>query len=210
MFADTKQHIKNKQYTSHPADRNSIMRSSKKNNALFNSSALYSRHTRLIAGLIISVAGLSASDNALALPTGASVQSGQIAISQTSPNTLVVNQGSNSAIINWQSFDILNGEATRFNQPSANAIALNRITNGNPTQILGTLTANGHLMIVNANGVFFGANSKVDVAGLIASTSDISNDHFNAGVTSGHFAFDKAGNPNASIINKGSITAADG
>ncbi len=44
-----------------------------------------------------------------------------------------------------------------------------------PTQILGTLKANGRVMILDRNGVIFGENSNVDVAGIAASTGEVSN-----------------------------------
>ncbi len=148
---------------------------------------------------------LQASD-AYANPTGATVVSGGISISTPQVGQLVVNQSTNQAVINWHNFDIGSGESTQFIQPSSNSVALNRITDGNPTQILGNLSANGKLMIVNGSGVFFGANSHVDVAGLIASTSDTTDADFLAGKTN----LSIAGKPDASIVNKGSITAAQG
>ncbi len=166
-----------------------------------NSSSILSR--AFCASLALAVVPASES---FALPTGAQVQAGDISISQPSATQLVVNQGSDRAVINWQSFDILSGEATRFNQPSASSIALNRVTNGSPTQILGSLSANGRLVIVNASGVFFGLGSKVDVGSLVATTADIPNANFMAGSTN----FTIPGRANASIINKGTITAADG
>ncbi len=148
---------------------------------------------------------LQASD-ASANPTGADVVSGGISISNPSATKTVIHQSTDKAIINWKDFDILNGETTQFIQPSSGSIALNRIRNGKPTNIDGILTANGKLMVVNPNGVFFGANSHVDVAGLIASTADISDSDFN----NGKIHLSVAGNPDASIVNKGSITAAQG
>jgi|CXWL01.1.fsa_nt_gi filamentous hemagglutinin family protein len=144
--------------------------------------------------------------NASANPTGATVVSGGISINTPQVGQLVVNQSTNQAVINWHNFDIGSGESTQFIQPSSNSVALNRITDGNPTQILGNLSANGKLMIVNGSGVFFGANSHVDVAGLIASTSDTTDADFLAGKTN----LSIAGKPDASIVNKGSITAAQG
>lgn len=169
---------------------------------LFSSSSLY---RRAFASLTAVVTAASAHD-AAALPTNPQVESGAISISQPSANDLVINQGSSRAIINWQNFDILHGESTRFIQPNAGSIALNRVRDGNPTQILGKLSANGKLILVNPNGVFFGAGSTVDVAGLVATTADISSDNFLAG----RMQFDRAGRDDASIINEGRITATDG
>lgn len=168
--------------------------------ALSSSSSLYRKAFASVAMAMV------AGSNAYATPTGEVVESGAGSFVRPDSNTLIVNQTSDKLITSWHNFDTLYGESTRFNQPGANSIALNRVRDGNPTQILGNLSANGKLVIVNPNGVFFGAGSKVDVAGMVASTADISNQNFN----NGKLVFDKAGNPDSSIINKGSITAKEG
>ncbi|MBF0561687.1 MAG: filamentous hemagglutinin N-terminal domain-containing protein, partial [Alphaproteobacteria bacterium] len=142
---------------------------------------------------------------ALALPQGGTVAGGNAAIAQTAPRTLTINQSSGNAIINWQSFNIAPGETTRFNQPSASSFTLNRITGGDPARILGTLSANGGVMIVDPNGVVFGPNSRVNVGSIVAATADIRNKDFMAG----NYVFATPGNPNARIVNQGSVTIAD-
>jgi filamentous hemagglutinin family protein len=154
--------------------------------------------------------GIMVASNAYALPTGAEVVSGDISINQPDASNLVVNQNTQSGIINWQSFDIAKGETTRFIQPDANSVTLNRVI-GNQidgTQIYGTLIANGRLVLIDPNGVFFGAGSRADVAGLVVSSANISDNNFNAG----RMAFDQAGRADAKItVEKGAlITAADG
>lgn len=156
----------------------------------------------VFASLALSVMPVSSS---LANPEGGQVVAGDITMQQNG-NVLNIYQGSNSAIINWQGFDILSGEATHFFQPGSTSIVLNRIQSGNATQILGQLTSNGTVVIVNANGVVFGAGAQVDVGGIVATTADINNADFMAGNTN----FNIAGNPSASIINHGRITAAQG
>jgi len=143
---------------------------------------------------------------AYANPQGGVLSSGQASISQ-SGNTLDVTQTSNKAVINWTGFDIAPGETTQFFQPSSGSIALNRVNRNSASQINGNLLANGDIIIINQNGVMFGAGSKVDVNGLVATTANISDSAF-MNNTSGLFTFDQPGNPNASIINNGTITAA--
>jgi len=176
--------------------------------ALYKNSALYTRNTMrrtgLLAGLALSVASMTAASDALALPTGGTVQSGDISMSQ-SGNTLNITQTSNKGIINWQGFDILNGETVNVNQ-ARSSIELERVTSGSPTQILGNLNSQGQVWIVNGSGVFFGKSAKINVGSMIASTANITNKNFNAG----HYIFDQPGNPNASIINEGHITARKG
>jgi hemagglutinin-like protein len=64
--------------------------------------------------------------------------------------TVTVNQSSNSAIINWNTFNIGRGESVTFQQPNSGSVALNRVTGGlGPSQILGSLTANGRIFLIN-------------------------------------------------------------
>lgn len=137
-------------------------------------------------------------------PQGGVVAQGNAAISQQG-NTVQINQSSQQAVINWNSFNIAAGEHTRFVQPNASSVALNRI---NPaqgvSQIFGTLSANGRIILVNSAGIHFGPNAMVNVGGIIASTANISDANFMAG----NYIFDQASPYDASIINEGKIIAA--
>src|ERR1700733_8021156 len=117
---------------------------------------------------------------AMANPAGGAVNNGSATISSTG-TVETINQTSQNAVINWQSFDIAPNETTRFNQPNSSSIALNRVNNANPLQILGTLDANGNVVLINPSGVFFGPGSKTDVNGLVATTANISNQNFVSG-----------------------------
>ncbi|MBY0428852.1 MAG: filamentous hemagglutinin N-terminal domain-containing protein, partial [Alphaproteobacteria bacterium] len=119
--------------------------------------------------------------------------------------TLTVTQASDKAVIDWRGFDIAHGETTEFKQPSASSMTLNRVNSNAPSFIDGNLTANGNLILVNPNGVWFGGGARVDVNGLIATTANISNDKFMN--STGTLNFDIAGNPDAGVINDGLITA---
>lgn len=165
---------------------------------------LYSRVPALI--LCTAAATLTGSAAVLANPLGAQVVGGSATVSGQGSATVTVTQGSERAILNWRSFDIGRGETTRFVQPNSGSIALNRVTGGEgPSQIFGTLTANGRVLLVNPDGVLFGRNAVVDTAGFLATTNDIRNDDFMAG----RYAFTKPGRSDASIVNLGSITARD-
>ena len=58
-------------------------------------------------------------------------------------------------------------ELTRFIQPPALSSVLNRVTGGNPSLILGSLQSNGRVLLINPNGIVFGAGAQIDVAGLV-------------------------------------------
>lgn len=143
---------------------------------------------------------------ACANPRGGQVVGGSATIQGQGTPGVVINQSSQSAIVNWQSFNIGPGESTRFVQPNAAAVALNRVTGDkNPSTILGTLSANGRVFLVNPEGFIFGPGAKINTAGFLATTHDIRNEDFLAG----KYLFNIAGNPNASIVNQGTITVAD-
>jgi filamentous hemagglutinin family protein len=112
---------------------------------------------------------------------------------------------SHNAIINWGSFSIGVNELTRFIQPSALSAVLNRVTGGDPSAILGALQSNGRVFLLNPNGIVFGAGAQIDVAGLVASTLNLSNTDFLAGrmnFTGGAQA--------GSLVNQGAINATGG
>ena len=151
------------------------------------------------AGLYIIGTGATA----YALPEGGQVAAGQAAIT-TAGSTMTIAQQTAQAIINWQNFGIGNGEAVHINQPNSQAILLNRVIGSNPSEIFGQLTANGQVILVNPNGVFFRPGSSVDVGGLTASTLNIANEDF----LKGQLRF--AGDSQNPVINAGSINAQNG
>ncbi len=157
---------------------------------------------RLHACLLASVASFALTLPAYANPEGGQVTAGQASIT-AGGNRVDVHQGSNRAIIDWRSFDIAPNEITQFHQPSASSVTLNRVNAPNPSTIAGQLKANGSIVLINPNGVFFTGTSQVDVNGIVATTADIGNAEFMAGSTH----FNRAGNPAASVINEGTINA---
>jgi filamentous hemagglutinin family protein len=136
-----------------------------------------------------------------ALPTGGQLVAGQAAISQAG-NAMTVQQASDKAILNWQSFNIGSQASVRFQQPSSSAVALNRVVGADPSALYGSLTANGQVFLINPNGVLIGQGSRVDVGGLVASTLGIRNDDF----LSGNYRFTRDGSA-AGVTNQGDVTA---
>ena len=143
---------------------------------------------------------------ALANPTGHTVTSGAATFTTPAAGTLQIKQTTKIVIINWTSFNIAASETTKFVQPAATSVAVNRIGGSNPSQILGSLLANGRVVLIDANGILFGAGSKVNVASLIATASNAPD----SALATGKAAFGTAGNKNAQVINQGTITAASG
>jgi filamentous hemagglutinin family protein len=146
---------------------------------------------------------LAFSVQAQALPVGGVVTAGGATIN-SGASTTTVNQSTQNAIINWQSFNVAAGQTVQFVQPNANAVALNRVVGANPSAILGNLSANGKVFLVNPNGILFGPGASVNVGGLVASTLNISDSNF----MSGNYKFENAGA--GSVLNQGTINAAGG
>ncbi|MDO9280795.1 MAG: YDG domain-containing protein [Methylotenera sp.] len=153
---------------------------------------------------LIALAGMSSA--AYAAPTGGTITTGNANISQTS-NTTTIHQNSQNVTINWNTFSSAANEAIVFNQPNSSAIALNRITGSEASSLLGSLTANGQVFIINPNGILFGAGSQVNVGGLVASTLNLSDSDFN----SGNYTFaNVTGNNQGNITNQGNISTTTG
>ncbi|MBI2319676.1 MAG: filamentous hemagglutinin N-terminal domain-containing protein, partial [Betaproteobacteria bacterium] len=104
-----------------------------------------------------------------AAPIGGQVVAGAGSISQSGATT-TIRQSSQNLSLNWKSFNIAPRETVNFLQPSASALAVNRIFDTNGTQILGRLNANGQVWLLNPNGILFGQGAQVNVGALVAST----------------------------------------
>jgi filamentous hemagglutinin family protein len=131
-------------------------------------------------------------------PEGAEVIHGRVSFQQNGLNTVIT--ASDKSIVNYKSFNISRPEAVQFVQPHSNASVLNRINSANPTNINGTLTANGRVFFVNPAGVYIGNGAKINVNQLVASGLNIANSDFLNGKY--HFSGGQG-----SVENRGDITA---
>ena len=140
---------------------------------------------------------------AQAAPAGGQVVGGAASISQ-SGSTTTIEQNSPKLSVNWQRFNVGSQETVNFVQPSAAAIAVNRIYDTAGSQILGKLNANGQVWLINPNGVLFGPGAQVNVGGLIASTLELN------GVSGDGKTASFTGSASGSVINQGRINAGTG
>jgi filamentous hemagglutinin family protein len=151
---------------------------------------------------VAAVAACFIAGPALSNPVNPTVVNGTASFNQAG-NVLTVTN-SNGAIINWDKFSIKAGETTHFAQTSASSSVLNRVLN-DPTAIYGTLSSNGRVWLVNPAGIMVGAGGRIDVAGFVASTLNISNADFLAGRNL--FANDGTAQ---NVINQGEIKTPSG
>jgi filamentous hemagglutinin family protein len=168
------------------------------NNDPLQSSALF-KLSLIFSALAITSHGVAEG----LLPTGGNVVAGAATISEAGSSMTIIQTTAKMAA-DWQTFTIGTGNSVNFIQPSASAIALNRVLGSDVSVIQGNLTATGQVFLINPNGVLFTPTSQVSVGGLVASTLNLSTADFMAG----NFQF--GGASSNAIINQGNITVING
>jgi len=157
------------------------------------------RDTWIIAAIVTQA--LLGGNKLFALPTNGEVTAGKATITTPTASKMLIGQGSNHTIINWNSFGIGKGETVNISQPTPHSTLLNRVIGNDPSSIFGTLTANGRLFLINPNGMMFAPGATVNVGGLVASTLSINNADFLAEKYVFHH-----NNTKSSLVNEGSLT----
>lgn len=94
--------------------------------------------------------------------------------------TVKINQNAQQAVLHWRKFNVGKNTTVEFDQrlggPDAGKwIAFNKVNDptGNPSQILGSIKAQGQVYVVNPNGIIFGGSSQVNTRTLVASALPI-------------------------------------
>lgn len=163
-------------------------------NEVSQSFVAVSEHTRgrgkrsrrgAVAAVVLSLGALTSAHAQQAppantLPTQGQIVGGQGQI-QTGPQQTTIRQDSSRLLINWGSFNIGADARVQFVQPGRDSVALNRVTGGRVSTILGQLSGNGQVWLLNPAGIVFGHSAQVDVGGLVASTLSLSDTDFLAG-----------------------------
>ena len=139
----------------------------------------------------------------LAGPTGGQIVGGSGAISAPDSQTTIVDQATRRLAVDWETFNLSADELIRFNQPSSSAQVLNRIFDQNASEIFGQIKADGHVFLMNPNGVIFGKTAHIDVGSLTAASANIDKSDF----MSGKFKFFSG---DGFVVNRGVLNAARG
>lgn len=132
-----------------------------------------------LAGMVIGMAGSVSAGPVL--PAGGTVVAGGATIGTGATRVDVV-QTTSRSVINWTSFSIGTGGTVQFTQPATTSAVLNRVTGADPSSILGTLSANGQVFLMNPNGITVGPGGRVEAAGLVLTTASIADGDFMAGL----------------------------
>ena len=132
---------------------------------------------------------------------GMEVVNGTASMSVNGKNTTITNTP--DAIINWKQFNINQDELVRFVQENSNSAVFNRVTSDQISQLKGALNSNGHVFLINPNGIVMGKDAVINTAGFTASTLNISDKDLKARNFNFEQAKDKA---MAQIVNNGLIS----
>jgi len=94
--------------------------------------------------------------------------------------SVVIEQTDQQAFLNWRTFNVGKKTTLTFDQSAGKAdasewIAFNKVSDpsGAPSQILGSIKAEGQVYVLNQNGIIFGGSSQVNVHTLVASSLPI-------------------------------------
>ncbi|WP_270347941.1 filamentous hemagglutinin N-terminal domain-containing protein, partial [Mitsuokella multacida] len=161
------------------------------------------------AAITAALMAMSVGGIAYAMPQGEVIRSGKGEITRQDKD-MTVNQDSKRLAIDWSGFDIANDERVTFRQPDKDSVALNRVVGDAASVIDGTLSGNGHIYVINPNGVLFGKNASVDVGSLVASTARISDSDMTNFANADGITMAIPEDSSAKVINAGTIRAEGG
>nr|WP_304084271.1 filamentous hemagglutinin N-terminal domain-containing protein [Mitsuokella multacida] len=164
---------------------------------------------RQAAAITAAMMAMSVGGIAYAMPQGEVIRSGKGEITRQDKD-MTVNQDSKRLAIDWAGFDIANDERVTFRQPDRDSVALNRVVGDAASVIDGALSGNGHVYVINPNGVLFGKNASVDVGSLVASTARISDRDMTNFAGADGITMAIPEDSSAKVINAGTIRAEGG
>lgn len=160
-------------------------------------------HKRILAA-VLSGGMLLLPNWSYALPQGGQVVAGTGSIGTPGGNQMNIT-GSGNVAIDWNSFNVAQGETVNFSGMQA---VLNYVTGNTKSEIFGNINGSGvHVFLVNPNGILFGATASVNVGQLTASTRTIDNRKSFDGKAFSTLGTEAAQKVRGDIINLGELTA---
>jgi len=154
---------------------------------------------------IVSGAMALSVSSGFALSNGCTLVEGDLhSLSKEANGSMLIETGQR-AILEWPEFSIESDQSVTFNQQDATSWVLNRVTGPLPSTLNGSLTSNGHVVLVNPQGVMVGETGVIESRGFIASTADIPNSSLLSGGT-----LEFTGDSKRAVVNLGKITAHQG
>jgi filamentous hemagglutinin family protein len=168
------------------------------------------RRRALLTSTALGAALLLWQPPAKAGPEGERIVAGQANVVRPNATTTLVTQASQSVLIDWRDFSIAANETVRFQQPNANALAINRVTGNQISNIFGSLQANGNVALINPAGVIIHNGATIDVGGLVASAHRLTDEDALNAMRSGRLSLTPGAEGAGDVVNSGGITVREG
>jgi filamentous hemagglutinin family protein len=161
-------------------------------------------HKRILAA-VLSGGMLLLPNWGYAMPSLPVLPNGVIRDDITTSGDQMTITGSGNMAIDWDSFNVGNGKTVNFTGMNA---VLNYVIGNTKSEILGNITGSDvHVFLVNPNGILFGAEAKVNVGKLTASTRTIEDRTVFDGSAFSTLSAEAAKKVRGDIINLGELTA---
>ncbi len=152
----------------------------------------------------------TAANPALALDFGGNVVStgsnGGAVTGSTAGGVTTVTVGGSRAVINWNNFNVANGETVNFQFGNRDDLVVNRVLGGGQASINGVLNGclgvcngsnyGGNVWVLSSGGVLLGANARINTGGFLAATGDLAD----ADILDGDLNFSFSGAPDGSKV----------
>lgn len=158
--------------------------------------------------IVVCLMMLATAPCAWAQLTGGQVSSGSAQIAQTgqTSTTTTITQSTETATINWKTFNVGASDVVNFVQPSRQSLTINRIADTNGSTIMGRIHSNGQVWLINPNGVLFGKGAQVNVGSILAAALAVTDPQGDR--AAGNWSINASDERMASVINQGQIQAA--
>lgn len=167
-----------------------------------------SRRHKPLAAVLVFLVAINLSVPAWALPGDFTVEQGTVSAERPGPGAEHFHIESDQAILGFGAFDIAPSETVSFHFHNTDAgSVLNRVSSGAGSEIAGFLLSNGQVFLVNPAGIHIAESARIQTAGFVASTLNISNADFLA--RNYRFKQDPSRLP-AAVINDGQILTGPG
>jgi filamentous hemagglutinin family protein len=114
-------------------------------------------------------------------PTGFHLKAGE-ALPPVFENGRFVIRTGHRAVIDWEAFSIALKESVHFEQAARESAVLNTVRGKERSALLGELSSNGAVFLINPNGILIGEEARIQTAGFVASTLDLLGEDLSAGV----------------------------
>ena len=116
----------------------------------------------------------------------------------------------NRGYINWNDFNIANGQTGNFNFNGVNGVILNHVTGGNASNINGTLNSNGSVYVINPAGLTIGSTGVINTRGFVGTTMNLDTSNLTGFLNGSENTLKFTGGNGATVTNNGTIKTSNG